>query len=175
MDATGIGGTLSWIPDLLSAALSVYESDWAGAGLSTAAAIPFVGLPANAAKVVRAEAALADGARASAMLGRQGEDAIRRATGLVKNTESFVVNGRTRIPDFVLARDPVTGLPSALIESKNVQYFSLTRQVRDYADLVRPAGGRVYVALPRGARVSKPALDAFDDPDNPLFRMDLPE
>jgi len=113
-------------------------------------------------------------ARTPAMLGRQGENAIRQATGLAKNTESFVVNGRTRIPDFVTGRSP-SGAPTGLIESKNVQYQSLTRQLRDYADLVRPAGGRVDVALPPGARVSRPLQRAFDDADNPLFRMDLPQ
>lgn len=110
--------------------------------------------------------------RTAGALGRQGEAAIEAATGLSKNTESFVVNGRTRIPDFIRARDPVTGLPTSVIESKNVQYQSLTSQLRDYRDLVG-AGGRVDVALPPGARVSKPLQDAFDNPNNPLFRMDL--
>jgi len=113
-------------------------------------------------------------ANTPAMLGRQGENAIRQATGLANNTQSFVVNGRTRIPDFVTGRSP-SGAPTGLIESKNVQYQSLTRQLRDYADLVRPAGGRVDVALPPGSRVSRPLQRAFDDADNPLFRMDLPQ
>ena len=93
-------------------------------------------------------------------------------TGLSKNTETFVVNGRNGIPDFVSARDPVTGLPTQLIESKNVQDQSLTQQLRDYRDLVQ--GGRVDVALPPGARVSGPLQRAFNDPNNPLFRMDIP-
>jgi general secretion pathway protein D len=105
-------------------------------------------------------------------LGREGEAAVQAATGLSKNTNSFVVNGRTRIPDFISARDPITGLPTSLIESKNVQYQSLTQQLRDYRDLVG-AGGRVDIALPPGARVSGPLQRAFDDPSNPLFRMDM--
>jgi RHS repeat-associated protein len=105
-------------------------------------------------------------------LGRQGEAAIQEATGLSKNTETFIVNGRARIPDFVVKRELVSDIPTQLIESKNVQYQSLTSQLRDYADLVGP-GGRIDVALPTWARVSKPLQNAFDDPANPLFRMDL--
>ncbi len=115
-----------------------------------------------------------DGPKSSGQLGREGEGAIRDATGLDKNTDSFIVNGRTRIPDFIAARDPVTGLPTRVIEVKNVKSQSLTRQLRDYADLVGK-GGRVDVALPPGARVSGPLQRAFDNPNNPLFRMDLPQ
>jgi len=111
-------------------------------------------------------------AKTAGQLGREGEAAIKASTGLSKNTESFIVNGRTRIPDFVTARDPA-GFPTGLIESKNVQYQSFTRQLRDYGDLVGP-GGRVDVALPPGARVSRPLQNTFDNPNNPLFRMDLP-
>jgi hypothetical protein len=111
-------------------------------------------------------------AKSAGQLGREGEAAIQAATGLAKNTQASVVNGRTRIPDFVSARDPVTGPPSHLIESKNVQYQSMTQQLRDYRDLVG-AGGRADIALPPGARVSGPLQKAFDDPSNPLFRMDL--
>ena len=110
--------------------------------------------------------------KSSGQLGREGEAAIHAATGLPKNTESFWVNGRNRIPDFITARN-AAGRPTGLIESKNVKYQSLTRQLRDYSDLVGK-GGRVNVALPRGARVSKRLQEAFDDADNPLFRMDLP-
>jgi RHS repeat-associated protein len=112
-------------------------------------------------------------AKSAGQLGREGEAAIHAATGLSKNTQSFVVNGRTRIPDFVNASDTTSRLPSHLIEVKNVQSQSLTRQLRDYANLVGP-GGRVDVALPPGARVSGPLQNAFDNPNNPLFRTDLP-
>jgi hypothetical protein len=96
----------------------------------------------------------------------------RQLTGGAKNTESFVVNGRTRIPDQVLSQNVLTRNPSHIVEVKNVQSQSLTRQLRDYADLVGP-GGRVDVALPPGARVTRPLQRAFDDPFNPLFRFDL--
>lgn len=63
-----------------------------------------------------------------------------------------------------------------IIESKNVLYQSFTKQLRDYADLVGD-GGRVDIALPRGAKVSRQLQFAFDDESNPLFRylMKLPE
>ncbi len=111
--------------------------------------------------------------RSPGQLGKDGESAISAATGLSKNTKSFVVNNRTRIPDFVSGNDVTTRLPTHLIESKNVQYQSLTRQLRDYADMVRPYGGRVDVALPPTARVSRPLQRAFENPYNPLFRRDL--
>jgi hypothetical protein len=111
-------------------------------------------------------------ANTAGALGRQGEAAIHAATGFSKNTQSFVVNGRTRIPDFVTTRGP-SGSPTGLIEAKNVQYQSLTGQLRDYRDLVG-SGGRVDVALPPGSRVSGPLQQAFDNQKNPLFRMDLP-
>ncbi len=124
---------------------------------------------ANGAK----QAAKTTGGAAPVRLGQAGEAAIENATGLTKNTTTYTVNGRGRIPDFVRQTD-AAGNPISIIESKNVQYQSLTRQLRDNVDLVGP-GGRVDVALPPGARVSRPLQRAFDDPDNPLFRMDLPQ
>jgi len=52
-------------------------------------------------------------------LEREGEAAIASAAGLAKNTESFIVNGNKRIPDFVPTRGP-SGAPAGLIEAKNV-------------------------------------------------------
>ena len=56
LDATGIGATISWIPDVLNAGISVARRDWVGAGLSLAAAVPFIGATANAARLGRIEA-----------------------------------------------------------------------------------------------------------------------
>lgn len=113
-----------------------------------------------------------DAPKSAGQLGREGEAIASQITGAAKNTESWVVNGRVRIPDQVLAQDIVTRNPTIITEVKNVQYQSLTRQLRDYADLVGP-GGRVDVALPPGARVSGPLQRAFNDPLNPLNRIDL--
>lgn len=110
--------------------------------------------------------------KSAGQLGREGEAIASQITGVGKNTEAFVVNGRTRIPDQILSQDIVTRNPLNVVEVKNVQYQALTRQLRDYSDLVGP-GGRVDVLLPLGARVSKPLQRAFDNPLNPLNRIDL--
>jgi hypothetical protein len=119
--------------------------------------------------ITRMEPILAKGA---GQLGREGEAIATAITGAGKNTESWVVNGRVRTPDQVLAQDIITRNPVHIVEVKNVKYQSLTRQLRDYRDLVGP-GGRVDVALPPGARVSRSLQKAFDDPRNPLNRIDL--
>jgi hypothetical protein len=110
------------------------------------------------------------------ILGRQGENAVSAATGLFKNTESFSVYGRTRIPDFIVSSNVATGLPHHVIEVKNVIYQPLTSQLRDYAALVSQDGARgiVQVALPSWARVSKNLQAAFDDFNNPLTRIPIP-
>ena len=66
----------------------------------------------------------------------------------------------------------LTRNPLHVVEVKNVQSQSLTRQLRDDVDLVGP-GGRVDVMLPSGARVTGPLQRAFDNPLNPLNRVDL--
>jgi RHS repeat-associated protein len=111
-------------------------------------------------------------AKSAGQLGREGEALASGITGAGKNTESWVVNGRLRTPDQVLSQNIVTRNPAHIVEVKNVKYQSLTRQLRDYRDLVGP-GGRVDIALPPGARVSRSLQKAFDDPRNPLKRMDL--
>jgi Predicted lipoprotein of unknown function (DUF2380) len=54
LDATGVGGAVSWAPDLLNVGISLVRGDFTGAGLSTLAAVPFIGAAANAARVGRA-------------------------------------------------------------------------------------------------------------------------
>jgi hypothetical protein len=53
LDATGVGAAVSWAPDLLNAGISLGRGDYTGAGLSAAAAVPFFGAAANAARVAR--------------------------------------------------------------------------------------------------------------------------
>lgn len=118
----------------------------------------------------RAAAAMAHANR----VGRQGEAAMAKALGIAKNTKRYEVNGRLREPDFVHKIDDVTLKPTIMTEVKNVKYQAHTQQLKDYADLARPAG-RVDVALPPGARVSGPLQEAFDKGDNPLNRIDLPK
>jgi len=105
-------------------------------------------------------------------LGRQGESLASKISGAGKNTQSFVVNGRTRIPDQILAQDIATRRPTIIGEVKNVRRQSRTRQLMDDIDLVGP-GGRVDVYLPPAAKITRPLQRAFDDPLNPLNRVPL--
>jgi RHS repeat-associated protein len=53
LDATGVGATVSPFLDLTNGSISLLRGDFAGAGLSGLAAIPFLGAPANAARLGR--------------------------------------------------------------------------------------------------------------------------
>jgi hypothetical protein len=53
LDATGVGAAVRWAPDPLNAGISLGRGDFTGAGLSTLAAVPFIGAPANAARIVK--------------------------------------------------------------------------------------------------------------------------
>lgn len=72
MDATGIGGAVSWVPDVLNAGISAGRGDWAGAGLSMAAAVPFAGAAANATRLSRAAAKHGDDVVDSGKAARAG-------------------------------------------------------------------------------------------------------
>jgi hypothetical protein len=108
------------------------------------------------------------------LAGQEGEATATLITGLPRNTQSFVINGRTRIPDQVGAQSLSNRNPTIINEVKNYVRgkLSLTRQLRDDVDLVGP-GGTVGVMLPPAARVTRPLQRAFDDPTNPLTRIDL--
>jgi len=60
LDASVIGSVVSWVPDVLDAGVSVYEGDWVGAGISVGAVIPGVGNGANATKMARVGAEVAE-------------------------------------------------------------------------------------------------------------------
>ncbi|MES2951502.1 MAG: putative toxin [Pseudomonadota bacterium] len=147
---------MAWLGARHAATVAVVET---GAALATGAVVPSVVLGGAVAK-------------SAGQLGREGEALASRITGVGKNTESFLVNGRTRIPDQVISQDLLTRNPLHLVEVKNVKSQSLTRQLRDDIDLVGP-GGRVDVMLPSGATASGPLQRAFDNPLNPLNRVDL--
>ena len=53
LDATGVGGTVSWVPDLANAGISLGRGDNWGAGMSVAAAAPFAGAAANGLRLGR--------------------------------------------------------------------------------------------------------------------------
>jgi len=60
LDATGVGAAVSWVPDALNTGISAGRGDWTGAGLSAAAALPFIGAAANATRLGRSVAKSAD-------------------------------------------------------------------------------------------------------------------
>ena len=53
LDLTGVGAAFSWIPDVILVVLALLQKDWFGLLLSLFAAIPFVGIAGNAAKILR--------------------------------------------------------------------------------------------------------------------------
>jgi hypothetical protein len=61
MGATGYGEAVAWVPDLMNATISACRGDVAGACVSVAAALPGVGLGANAYLASRARASYAAG------------------------------------------------------------------------------------------------------------------
>ena len=71
MDATGVGGGFSWIPDALDGIVSAFEGDWKGAGMSIASAVPFAGIAANTAKMARIGEKAAEATKAARTLSRK--------------------------------------------------------------------------------------------------------
>jgi RHS repeat-associated protein len=76
LDATGIGGSVSWLPDVVNAGISAVRGDWTGAGMSLSAAVPYVGAPANAGRLGRA-------------LAKHGDEAIDLVRDAGKAADGF--------------------------------------------------------------------------------------
>jgi RHS repeat-associated protein len=144
LDASFAGAPFSFIPDVLNAAISLGRGDLAGAGLSTLAAIPAIGAPANALRLGRAARG---GLKAAQELGRAGEAAVRAAADIGPATRIFV-NGATRVPDGLTR--------TALSEVKNVGSLSFTRQLRGYTQFAQQEGLRFDLYVRPGARLSGP-------------------
>ena len=51
-------------------------------------------------------------------------------------------------PDHVLEKNPATGRPIVVVETKNQQEYYLSSQIEEYLDLVGP-NGKVIVAVPK--------------------------
>jgi hypothetical protein len=86
--------------------------------------------------------------------GHSGELTTTEHYGVPKNNEKFEVNGRTRIPDHVISRDPVTGEPRIVADTKNAKSVDrLSTQFLDDLALVGP-NGRLYIAVPENAYVA---------------------
>jgi len=100
LDATGIGGLFSFAPDLLNAGVSLHRGDFVGSGLSSLAAVPFLGAPANAARLGRGAI------KANRAAGKAGEAiteaALRRQGNLAGKQVTFETStGRRSVVDFV--------------------------------------------------------------------------
>lgn len=93
-------------------------------------------------------------------IGREGEAVSTRYYG-PKNNQTYDVPGYTNgaKPDHVLAVDPATGRPTAIVEAKNQPYYYKSTQIKQYLDLVGP-DGLVIVAVPKsGATVSQKLIN----------------
>jgi|GEM_PF-911386 len=90
-------------------------------------------------------------------IGKAGEDITNGIYG-AKNTESFAVNGRDRVPDHILAQDVQTRKPTIVEETKNVGYQHLSTQIKDSIDLVGP-DGKVALTVRKDTKISKPLLN----------------
>lgn len=53
LDATGVGASVSWVPDVVNGGISAARGDYRGAGLSAVAALPWLGNAANATRLGR--------------------------------------------------------------------------------------------------------------------------
>ena len=82
-------------------------------------------------------------------VGKIGE----QISGIVKNTEKYLVNGRTRIPDGVT--------PKYIQEVKNVKRLSYTSQIRDSIQLANDTGRRLQLFVRPNTYLSGPLRDAI--------------
>ncbi len=95
LDATGVGGAVSWIPDLANAGISAARGDWTGAGLSALGAVPFVGSAANATRLARYGAKYGD---ELASAGKQVTHSLDKAGGAARAVDSPCKGSTCEIP-----------------------------------------------------------------------------
>lgn len=89
-------------------------------------------------------------------LGKQGENFVSQQLGLPHNTQTFSINGRDRIPDFI---DKSRGI---IAESKNVAKQSYTRQLRDYVDMATEMGTKLELYVRQNTKLSKTLQEVID-------------
>lgn len=92
------------------------------------------------------------------VLGQQGE----AASGIVKNTQKLIINGRPRIPDELTA--------TTLGEVKNVQYQYLSTQLKDDLSYAQANGLQFNLYVRTGTRLSGPLQDLVDQGQINLIR-----
>ena len=94
-------------------------------------------------------------------LGKAGE----KAAGIKKNTKSFRINDRMRIPDAI-----ENGI---LKEVKNVKKLYKTRQLRDFYDLAHAKNWGMEIIVDVNTKLSKPLMDFINGNGIKLTRKKL--
>ena len=105
--------------------------------------------------------------KSAGQLGREGEALASKITGVGKNTQSYKVDGRTRIPDQVISVDRKTKTPFHVVEAKYVASQGLTKQLKDNATLVG-VEGRVDVFVKPSTYITGPLRKASANPASPI-------
>jgi RHS repeat-associated protein len=100
------------------------------------------------------------GGAANCLIGQQGE----AASGITKNTQTIIINGRARIPDEF---DPAAGI---IGEVKNVKYQYLSTQLKDDLSYAQTNGWQFNLYVNSSTRLSGPLQDLVDSGDINLIR-----
>ncbi|MFF7158384.1 putative toxin [Streptomyces sp. NPDC008139] len=101
-----------------------------------------------------------DGGTIICQLGQQDE----KASGITKNTQKLIINGRTRIPDEL---DPAAGV---IGEVKNVKYQHLSKQIKDDLSYASANGYQFNLYIRSTTRISRPLQDLVNSGDINLIR-----
>ncbi len=155
LDTAGFIPVVGEVADFANAVLYLTEGDWKNAGISALSMVPQVGDLAKssrlARKVVQEVSQTAVGRAALArMKGRLGE----QLAGITGPKEPIFLNNlKKRIPDRIdkIARE--------LIEVKNVQRLSYTRQLKDYMEWCNENKYTFVLIVRWYPKLSKPLQD----------------
>lgn len=96
----------------------------------------------------------AGGGLLAVRIGQAGDKAVRAIHPIGEAGQSFIVNGRKRIPG------GVNYFTRKISEIKNTSRQALTRQLRDYIDLANSKGYSFDLYLRRGSTPTGPLLEA---------------
>ena len=120
LDASVAGAPFSFIPDILNAGISLGRGDFTGAGLSTVAAIPFIGATGNVAR-----------------LGRQAASSAAQAARLSRQLASQEIAGGHAFIKHVIQRGEFPGIRT------RAEFANMIENVMEKASHVRNlSGGR---------------------------------
>jgi intein/homing endonuclease len=90
-------------------------------------------------------------------LGKQGEAYAAKDLGLQHNTSKIIINGRSRVPDFIDEANNV------IAESKNVAELSYTKQLHDYVDKAKDMGTQLKLYVRHDTKLSGPLRTAVEN------------